>query len=33
MRGGGWHTCGTTPSGDIECWGANDSGQSTPPEL
>lgn len=27
------HTCGFTKSGGIECWGADEVGQASPPEL
>jgi alpha-tubulin suppressor-like RCC1 family protein len=32
ISAGGWHTCGITgpPSNRVECWGADDLGQSSP---
>jgi alpha-tubulin suppressor-like RCC1 family protein len=31
MSAGGYHTCGITSSGSVECWGRDDFGQSSPP--
>ena len=32
ISSGGFHTCGLRPDGTAICWGANDSGQASPPE-
>jgi alpha-tubulin suppressor-like RCC1 family protein len=31
VSAGLYHTCGLRPDGTVECWGANGSGQSSPP--
>ena len=31
VSAGVWHTCGLRETGAVECWGHDDSGQSTPP--
>ena len=31
MSGGNVHTCGVTSSGNVECWGRNDYGQTNLP--
>jgi alpha-tubulin suppressor-like RCC1 family protein len=31
VSAGGIHTCGLRPDATVECWGANDHGQATPP--
>jgi hypothetical protein len=31
VSAGGWHACGITKLGRVECWGKDAYGQSTPP--
>ena len=31
VAAGGWHNCAVTTVGELECWGADNAGQSTPP--
>jgi hypothetical protein len=33
VSAGGYHTCGVASTGSVECWGRDNYGQSTPPEL
>jgi len=32
VSAGGYHTCGITNTGSVECWGYDNYGQSTPPD-
>jgi hypothetical protein len=33
VSAGAVHTCGVTNTSSVECWGSDDYGESTPPEL